>query len=209
MKSDLKKNVLNVFLLLFGGLLFQSCQRTSPDVPGIPEALQSNSGIESEIEYFSKGRGYSNLVDELFEELITKNAQLKDLVDTQRAMLERIDALREPLFAKDGQNTQYYNDARQHASSITDSTTSQKAMAMIDLSENRYKADMAARDALAERLQHARQQLDDELRLLKIRLTLPQIEDFQSKTQQTLQPIDQLLADQKTLLQKMRQLPSH
>jgi hypothetical protein len=181
----------------------QSCQQKTPEIPGVPEALQTKGS--GEYEYIAKGRGYSNLVDELFAELQEKDTVLKRIVGQQAEMIQRCDDGRLNLFAKDAKNTQYYPDARLHASQIADSSTAQKAMAMIDLSEARYKADMATRDALAARLQQATQQLEDELRMLKIRLTLPQIEDYQRKTKPELNAPNKILQDQKAILQKMQQ----
>jgi hypothetical protein len=193
-------------VLVWVSLTLAGCNRSQPADPTLPAALQEETS--DEVSYFEK-RAPSDLVNELFAELMEANGSLQEMVDAQADMLGRIQKAHSALFESDAKNEQYYESARYHAHNIKDSTVVVKMLARIDASEAQWHAKMADRDALAQRLLLGKARLQDELEVLKIRLTLPQIEDYQRKTKPELQAGNTMLAEQATLLQKMKQFTIH
>jgi hypothetical protein len=192
-------------ILISASTFLTSCNKKPAINPEIPAALQDKS--RGEIDFSYKRGGYEDLVDELFGELLVSNKQLKEIVDAQTEMMDRIGQQYTALYEADDKSNRYYSTARNHATAVIDSTVLGQLMARIDASDAQWHATMAARDALGKRLLHSKEQLQDELQSLKIKLTLPQIEDYQRKMAPQLGPGNVLLAEQATLLKKMQQLP--
>jgi hypothetical protein len=205
MYSRRHKRIFFAVILISTCAFFTSCNKKPAIDPQIPAALQEVSPSKLDISY--KRGGYEDLVDELFEELLAQNTQLKEIVDAQVAMMDKISQQYSALYEADGKSNRYYTSARNHATAVQDSTMGRQLMARIEVSEARWQAQMVARDALGERLLHSKKQLQDELESLKIRLTLPQIQDYQRKMTPQLGPGNAILAEQAVLLKKMQQLP--
>jgi len=197
--------ILSVFLLLTA-LTLTTCSRKPID-PTIPEALQdSNADAGYSLEL--KSRGYSDLVDELFVEILEKRPEVKKIVDEQGELLTDINEQITQLHEFDGKSNQYYASAKSHANSILDSLSSVAATAKIEASEARWKASLAQRDAISASLNQKSQSLKDELQRLKIRLTLPQIEDFQRKHNPNLEAAAALEKQHSALLKSMQTIPA-
>ncbi len=205
MYSRHHKRIFFAVILISTCAFFTSCNKKPAIDPQIPAALQEVSPSKLDISY--KRGWYEDLVDELFEELLAQNTQLKEIVDAQAAMLDRISQQYAALHEADGKSNRYYTSARNHATAVLDSTMERQLMARIDASEARWQAQLATRDALGARLLHSQEELQDELASLKVRLTLPQIQDYQRKMTPQLGPGNAILAEQAVLLKKMQQLP--
>ncbi len=179
-----------VLLCLF--FCLSGCNRSQETAaPAIPKALQDPSW--SDISY--EGRGYKDLVDELFEEMLESDASLKETVDSQKDLLRRLKIAHQSLYESDAKSNQYYQSARSHAQSMADSTAMLQSLARIDASEAQWHAQMSARDAVGTRLTLAISQLNDAMEALKIKLTLPQIEDYQRKMMPELKDAEGILAE--------------
>lgn len=200
----LSLRILSVALLI-ASLTLTSCSRKPID-PTIHEALQ-DSNSNSEYSFELKSRESNDLVGELFAEILEKRPEVKKIVDEQAKLLEDINEQMTQLHEFDGKSNQYYASAKSHANSILDSLSSISAMEKIEVSEARWKASLAQRDAISERLNQKSQSLKDELQRLKIRLTLPQIEDFQRKHKPNLDTAETIEQQHSALVKRMQTIP--
>ncbi len=201
----LSLTILSVFLL-FTSLTFTACSRKPVD-PSIPEALQDSEGEVQPYLRVPGRRGHTDLVDELFAEILEKRPEVKAIVDEQIQMLDDIQQKSRELHRSDGKSNEFYASARSHATSIADSISSIAILAKIDASEARWKASLADRDALSDQLNQRSLDLQDELLRLKIRLTLPQIEDYQRKNRPNLDGAKALEKEALKLLKQMQTIP--
>ncbi|MBP6639266.1 MAG: hypothetical protein KA293_03160 [Bacteroidia bacterium] len=197
--------ILSAFLLC-ATFTLTACSRKPID-PTIPEALQ-DSNSNSEYSFELKSRESNDLVGELFAEILEKRPEVKKIVDEQAKLLEDINEQMTQLHEFDGKSNQYYASAKSHANSILDSLSSISAMEKIEASEARWHASLAQRDAMSASLSQKRQTLSDEMRRLKIRLTLPQIEDFQRKHKPNLDTAAALEKRHSALLKSMQTIPT-
>ncbi len=193
-----------VTLLLLTTLTFTACSRKPAD-PSIPEALQDSEG-EAYLFETSRSRN-TDLVDELFTEILEKRPEVKAIVDEQIKMIEDIQQKIRELHQSDSKSNEFYASARSHATSIADSISSIAILGKIDASEARWKASLAERDAISDQLNQQSLNLKDELLRLKIRLTLPQIEDYQGKNRPNLDAAKALEKEAPKLLKRMQAIP--
>ncbi len=197
--------ILSAFLLI-ASLSLISCSRKPAD-PSLPAALQdSNEDGEPYLFETSRSRN-TDLVDELFAEILEKRPEVKAIVDEQIKMLEDIQQKSRELHRSDGKSNEFYASARSHATSIADSISSIAILVKIDASEARWKASLADRDAISDQLNQRSLDLQDELLRLKIRLTLPQIEDYQRKNRPNLDGAKAIEKEAFKLLKQMQAIP--
>ncbi len=182
-----------------------ACSRKPID-PTIPEALQ-DSKSNSEYSFQLKSRESNDLVGELFAEILEKRPEVKKIVDEQSQMLEDIQQNINDLHRSDEKSSAYYTSAKSHAKAIMDSISIDAMLGKIDASEARWKASLAGRDALSAQLQQQSYNLKDELQRLKIRLTMPQIEDYQRKNHPNLDAAYATLKQASKLATGMQAIP--
>lgn len=182
-----------------------SCNQSDPSTPqNTPKALQDS---HSASDYISREtRGYEDLVDELFEEIQANRPEVKEAVESQQKMLQRITDIQTQLHANDGKSERYYASARTHLQAIADSVFRARVASKVADSEQRWRASLAARDARSAELSRYTQKLTASLEALKIRLTLPQIEDFQRSHQPDQNLTKGLKEDHERLLKQIEGL---
>jgi hypothetical protein len=187
-------------------MLSIGCGKRKAMDPNIPAALQEKAGSSSnsfDLSY-SKSRGANDLVNDLFYELAESDPNLKSIVDRQLDMIVKMEDERRDLFSMDSKCNQFYNDANAHIGSISDSTKASRMRIFVAQSQKTWKQQMLDRDASAAELENGRQRLIDELHILKLRLTLPQIEDYQRKTMPALDQPKKFLEQQNALSAAMQ-----
>jgi hypothetical protein len=177
------------------------CKRNAPPAdPSLPEALQ----VSSESNYSHKYR-FQDLLSKMFDEILDKRPEVKAVVDSQTVLLSSIGDELTNIHASDGKTQEYYAAARHHIQEINDSTLRFGYFAKIEASEKRWKNQMAKRDFLDHQLRSALDELNDELQAFMVRLTLPQIEDYQAKSMPNLDSGNALLKKKAKLVEQMHQ----
>ncbi len=197
--------ILSAFLLC-ATFTLTACS-LKPIDPTIHEALQ-DSNSNSEYSFELKSRESNDLVGELFAEILEKRPEVKKIVDEQVQLFDEINQRIKQLHEFDGKSNEFYASGKSHAGFISDSLSSVAAMGKIEASEARWHASLAQRDAMSASLSQKRQTLSDEMRRLKIRLTLPQIEDFQRKHNPNLEAAAALEKRHSALLKSMQTIPT-
>jgi hypothetical protein len=187
-------------------------RRAEPIDPTIPKALQEDPE-PSAMEYISSGKGRSyeteNLVDRLFNEIQENRPEVAAVVDSHVTLLQRISEIQSKLHETDAKNEEYYSWAKSYANDITDSTKRHEMKAKVEASEAKCRAGFEARNALSARLAKRVTDLKNEMRYLKIRLTLPQIEDYQAKNVPNLGLGEGIAEEQAKLIKEIRAIKTH
>ncbi len=141
-----------------------------------PKALEDNS-FSSEI--ISK-RSYDDLVESLYNELVSKNIDLKTLEDK----IDELDKGRRDttdLFDKFTENNQsYFSSADNHISEIKDSFLRDKMKVLIANNLAKYESSIAKHKELLKIIDSKNMTISDLHNILKIVKTLPLIEKYQS-----------------------------
>lgn len=170
-----------------------------------PEALQEKS---MEINLRSSYSG--DLVNELFQELADKSPELKSLEAEMSDLKHQSSELNQKFNSYDRKSNQYYNSANQYASNITDSILKQKMVALINRSNNAYNNKIADIKTLTEQITKNGATIQDHYTILKIAITLPIIEKYQTELKPNKKEFKMLIDNQLHQIEKTNKLtPSY
>ena len=168
-----------IFISTILVLTFASCDNTrTQDKPKqeTPQALEDKS---SSYELVSK-RGYDDLVESLYNELVTKDIDLKKLED-------KIDELNKSkhdtteLFDKyDGKNQSYFSSADRHVVDIKDSLLRNKMRIIVTNQLSKYNSRIGKHNELLKIIDAKQMTISDLHNVLKIVRTLPLIDKYQN-----------------------------
>lgn len=197
---------LAVFILMIGQIFGMSACSNSrnSDEQNLPAALQEKSSINDLVGYSS--RSYDDLIEQLFNEIKENRSDVAEIAEAFDAKSEQLNKELDLLYKFDGKSTQYYGTAEDKLSSITDSILSAEMAQIVGTSKSAWTASLKNRDALAEKLRKNAQSLEDQFMVLKIRLTMPQIEAYQKEKEVSLLSGTEFEKTQRDLLQKMQLL---
>jgi uncharacterized protein YdiU (UPF0061 family) len=141
-----------------------------------PKALEDKS---SSYEIVSK-RGYDDLVESLYSELVSKNIDLKKLEDkidelntSKKDTTNSFDKFNE-------KNQSYFSAAKTHTGEIKDSLLREKMRNLIANNLTKYNARIAKHNELLKIIETKNVTIADLHNILKIVKTLPLIEKYQN-----------------------------
>jgi uncharacterized protein YdiU (UPF0061 family) len=159
-------------------LTLASCDNTRTQDKSKQETPKALEGKTSSYELVSK-RGYEDLVESLYSELVSKNIDLKKLED-------KIDELNESrkdttsLFDKfNEKNQSYFSAANRHIAEIKDSLLKDKMRNIISGNLAKYNASIVRHNDLLKIIETKNLTIGDLHNILKIVKTLPLIEKYQ------------------------------
>lgn len=168
------------YCFLFLVVLFFSCGENRNDnlqaKRDTPKALQ-NSG-ELDVSSFKSRKGI-NLVSELYQELQEKNPELKKLEDSRNEFNEGHQNYLNRFDEYDSKSQEYYRDANSYAKTINDSILRKKIENLLIQNEEKYKHIISKHTGLQDDLSKLSSTIEDRLIVLKVLLTLEQIEKYQ------------------------------
>ena len=176
--SSPKSHNMKLILLLFTLTLFACSQKTPANAktPAVPEPLEDNRGDYS---LLTKGRGYDDLVQELYNDILKQNNKLKELeVAIKNIQSDRIDSLK--AFSNFTQkNTIYYQTANNYLAQINDTVLRQQMEKTIKRSDADYKILILPHQNLVEQTAALSTKLNDLHIMLKLSTTLALMEGYQ------------------------------
>jgi hypothetical protein len=185
---------MKLFYLFFISVIFFSCNSApSPEKKQeeTPKALQTDNS-NSETSFLSKKRGYSDLVDELYKELLEKNASLNSLEHGIEKIKDDSKDSAEMFNAFDARNSSYYDAAMRHLESIKDSILKERIKLIVTNSLSMYKAKTTAHNNLLALIDVKDIKLDDLHILLKLTQTLGMIERYQTASLPSTKPLENI-----------------
>jgi len=182
---------MKLFYLLFISAIVFSCNSNRPEnkAQETPKALQTDNS-SSETSFLSKKRGYDDLVDELYNELLEKNAALNSLEHGIEKIKDDSKDSAELFNAFDNKNSSYYDAATRHLGSIKDSVLKERIKLLVANSLSRYKANTTAHNNLLASIAAKDINLDDLHIILKLTQTLGMIEQYQTGSMPSTKPLE-------------------
>jgi uncharacterized protein YjaG (DUF416 family) len=130
---------------------------------------------------YRDGGGYGNLVDELYDKTVDKNAALQDIESSIKKYYDKKENAIKDFKKYDYYNTRFYTDAKTKLSDIKDSTSKEKAKKLIAASEASYIAKVTAFNNKISTLEKNEMLLTSVHELFKITITTPLIEKYQTE----------------------------
>jgi hypothetical protein len=160
---------------------------------GTPAALQDKTLKRLTV------RG-NDLVDELYEELVSKSPQLQKLETDIDAF--KPDANSGDFFDYESKSKAYYYSAKSYANTITDSITKKNVLELIEKSNKRYELKANDLNKLDQSIGDKEIALRDSHTILKIALTMPLIEKYQDENLPDKRPLINMTQRQDSLIQR-------
>ena len=171
-------------IIVFIAILFSSCSNNRVPAPEnkskeTPKALQTDNG-GSESSFSLKKRGYDDIVEELYKELLEKNAALSSLEHNIEKIKDNSKDSAEAFNGFDAKNNAYYNATNTHLNAIKDSVLKNRIKFLLSKSLSGYKDKISAHNNLIATINTKDITLDDLHIVLKLTQTLTLIEQYQN-----------------------------
>lgn len=145
-------------------------------------------------------RGKGDLCEELYQELVEKRPELKQLEEDLSALDQAAMKLKEMFNAYEAKSNEYYLSSTHKAATISDSLLKTKILSLIETSQRKYANKTANLNALLKQISKNGARLEDQHAMLKIVLTLPFIEKYQDDNLPNQQAFKDLLSAQAKLM---------
>ena len=180
-----------IIILTITLLALSSCLKPVREEENVtPEVFQEHDFIE---EVSSYKRGYSSVTEQLYNELLEKDEELKQIE-------EKIKKLSDDNYKNNieinkflSNNSIYYSEVKSYAKTIQDSILRNEIISKINLSEEDYKNKTADIKALKDILNKKITDLNDYKTALKIVLTDKSIKSYQDNYEQDTTSISKLI----------------
>lgn len=168
-----------------------------------PTALKEKSSVRDN--YFSGSSG-SDLTEELYIELVSKNPKLKNLEEDMQLFYQNPYFRQKQFATYDSKSNDYYSSANDKAMGISDSVLRDKILALLTDSKTKYAKKTDEHQDLLKIIEQNRTSINDKHLILKIVLTLPIIEKYQNENLPNTQDSHDLIKKQTVLIQKLDSL---
>ena len=155
----------------------------------VPALIETPKSLEDKGSYTFSKRGGSNLVESLYEELVTQDAALKRLED-QIDELNKSQQDSTESFSNFNQKIQsYYHIADRDATEIKDSVLSEKIKLLVAGSLAKYNAQVSEHNELLKTIGAKESAIADLHQAVKIVTTLAVIEKYQKGNMSDTRPL--------------------
>ena len=166
--------------------------------PETPEALQDKTKLTD-----SYSRGYSNYVNDLYDELVQKRADLKKLEEDLVECSKQTNEAQKVFNDFDGKSKKYYADAKQVLYQVKDSLLRKRMEAIVEQSQKAYDPKVSNLTALLKQSISNAHTIQDYHQLVKVALTLPMIEQYQNANMPDKKDLENANAQQGKLIERM------
>ncbi len=161
-----------------------------------PKALQED---KLEIKSYSRS---GDLIDELYQELVDKNPELKKLEEDIEAIRLKSNEPIEKFNAYGARSNSYYSSANYKATAMSDSLLKNKIIAFISKSENNYIEKTTEINSLLKQVSENSSAINNHHTVLKIVLTLPLIEQYQKENLPNTKEFKDIIKEQDKLIKQ-------
>ncbi|MFT3679914.1 MAG: hypothetical protein QM791_06555 [Ferruginibacter sp.] len=145
--------------------------------PATPKALTNeNSSYE-----ISSKRSYDDMVESLYDELVSKDADLAKLEEKVDDLDKSKDDTTGAFQKFNAKNQSYFSSADRHANAIKDSVLRNKMKLLVSANLANYTASISKHTELMQTIESKETTMSDLHTILKIIRTLPLIEKFQKE----------------------------
>jgi hypothetical protein len=168
------------------------------------EALKLEQAVDSELDISSSRSG--DFVEGFYQELVSQTPALKEF-ERDMTVHKRISAeLKNKYNGYESKSNSYYNSAITKVTSISDSVLQKRIMALIQSSKESYSRSTSELNVLLKMVEQNSVTLNDKHSILKIVLTLPLIEKFQTGNLPDKTGFNELIEKQKQLIEQINGL---
>ena len=192
--------------LVFLCLTIFSCQNSPVDTPQPKEAIPPTSEVldDKKID-LSSYRSRKDLIEELWQELLSHDAELKDLENAiEKNYQSALDA-REEFQNFDQKSSNYYAAANAHVKYIKDTVLQKQIINLLAASSGAYASNTARFKDLIQSVDKNSATISDYDQVLKIVKTLLSIEQYQKEKMPDMQKLKDEEGRQNELMQKMKE----
>ncbi len=168
------KNLTFFFVLIFALTFLSECRQKEENVP---DAFQEKSVID---DVSSIKRGYSDLITQLYSEILEKNKDLQALEDSIKNLRKTSSENTEDANNFFENHQKYYNAAYQRIEIIQDSILREKIFEKLSENENSFNEKTKKLTNLLADISQKQAELNDYYTSLKILLTMKQNEEYQN-----------------------------
>lgn len=144
-----------------------------------PAPVETPKALDDKTSYSFTKRGEGNLVEELYEELVSKDAALKRLEDQIDELDKSQGDSAHSFFTFNQKNQSYYNIAESNVTEIKDSVLSEKIKLLVAGSLARYKSQISKHYDLLNTINAKKSTIEDLHHAVKIITTLAVMERYQ------------------------------
>lgn len=191
-------------LYFFLLLALISCKQNQPKTatnpePEIPKALEDK---KADFSIVSKARYKTDLVDDLYSELLKNNTQLQQIeTGIKEIAASKQDSLADfEIFLE--KNSSYYADAKGYLSSLKDSVLKNKIEQVLAASNRTLETKTATHKILIEQINRKTIQLADLHTAMKVITTLAVMEKYQREHLPPVKPLQNINAGYTNLIIK-------
>lgn len=183
-------------------LVLSSCDNVSSP----PDKNRTSTGggtvsVPGEGSRYGKG---GDVIDEMYDEVVDNDANLKTLEKDIRALSETIGEASAPYKSFSRTNEDYYHSAARHIASIKDSALRQKIRMMIDNNRSAYNKSVAPHERLVNDINWKQATLEDLHTYLVLVKTLPVMEEYQKKNLPATAPLEKVSAEHDRVNQRTK-----
>ncbi|WP_129021879.1 hypothetical protein [Edaphocola flava] len=194
--------VRNAIIFLSGVTLLSCGGKTEHNTDNIPNALQDEPQRNT-YSSISKVRDKSDIIESLYQEQVAQSPELQEIESTMAAMHKaKLDSGR-VFFEYSSNNNKYYEHVNSMAQQIKDSVLAQKMLQFIQQSETQYSSLSKGLQELDKEINSGRGTLEDLYYALKIKTTLPVMEQYQKSELPSERPMRQYKEHQNKTIQRL------
>ena len=187
-------------------VLFGACTEVRTQSESIYESELTPSSIsktESSIGSYSRSKSL-NLVEKLFKEAIDSDDQPKTLVKKQEELSSSLRTKQSEILRYLELNRDYFSIATKIADDINSDENKNLTVKQLTEAKDAYHNKFEIKEKRkADALQHMEQELEDQLKMLKINISLKMISNYQKNE---LHSIDEIQAEFKKIEDRFKQL---
>jgi len=189
-------------ILTFAFIVCSCSNVSSPaDDRKVPKALEEENSSFT----LKKYGGREDVVNGMYNELLSDNATLKNLEKSINNLPDMISDAESPYQVFNNNNTSYYNSALNHVNTIKDAALKEKIKAMVEASRSQYNNSVAAHNKLLNEIDWKQLSLNDMHTFLKLVKTLPVIEAYQKKNTPSTSAMENASAEIDKLIQRTKE----
>jgi hypothetical protein len=182
------KKILLILFIITILLACNSNRNQDAQQPPIPKALEEKGSYS----VITK-RGYNNVVEDLYEELVKNTTELQNIeAGIDAVSNNRNDSTKNFNFYND-KNEGYYLQANQKINEIKDSLLKEKVKELLATSGSKYKNKVEAHKKFIENINTKMISLADLHTFLKIKTTMAVMEKYQTDNMPSTKPIEAYL----------------
>lgn len=195
------KQVYQFLVLLF---VFTSCSNDRDHAaPQDPVLVASETDYSKEI--FSKRGNREDLVERLYAEKLKSSKELSVLDDAIRDARQYYDSTK-TYNEYNEKSTSYYSAANGRLSGIKDSVLRKKLERVVKSSSDKYALLTSQHRTLLSQLDTNGTRIDDLHTVIKVLVTLPDMENYQKKNLPAAEPMQKAVEKQKNVIRRMDSL---